>query len=337
MSPGVRRLTVLGKFKPFGLIAEATDDGKPPDLDVADSYEYFLFDPHLTGQREDGDGNEANFSRQREHELFSLLSRAMHKVVTPVIYSLAQVFGLRTLDESNTLASSHRELDSDSVDHLVSTFSSDPSLIAFAQLCCDKSWNDRSDSDFKEFCLQVLFDCISKDRPALLQVYLSLYTTIASMADLLVKTDSNVCDSLSISSLKVALAYNEAVTSGRLASSGGFVQSIFLASLGKRCEEILNCSTELKINLRNYLTSEAWSDDSNSKLQKDTMLLSWYLKWFSVPSPSIIRAAVEKIKSKFKISTSAVPLLRLLLPSTHISAISEIDRVFFPSNVTIAL
>nr|VDC78379.1 unnamed protein product [Brassica rapa] len=257
----------------------------------------------------------------------SLLSRAMHKVV----------FGLRTLDESNTLANSHRELDSDSVDHLVSTFSSDPSLIAFAQLCCDKSWNDRSDSDFKEFCLQVLFDCISKDRPALLQVYLSLYTTIASMADLLVKTDSNVCDSLSISSLKVALAYNEAVASGRLASSGGFVQSIFLASLGKRCEEILNCSTELKINLRNYLTSEAWSDDHNSKLQKDTILLSWYLKWFSVPSPSIIRAAVEKIKSKFKISTSAVPLLRLLLPSTHISAINEIDRVFFPSNVTIAL
>ncbi|KAJ4908777.1 Anaphase-promoting complex subunit 1 [Raphanus sativus] len=256
----------------------------------------------------------------------SLLSRAMHKV-----------FGLRTLDESNTLASSHKELDSDSVDHLVSTFSSDPSLIAFAQLCCDKSWNDRSDSDFKEFCLQVLFDCISKDRPALLQVYLSLYKTIGSMADLLVKNDSNVCDSLSISSLKVSLAYNEAVTSGRLASSGGFVQSIFLASLGKRCEEILNCSTELKIHLRNYLISETWHAVHNSEMQKDVILLSWYLKWFSVPSPSIIKAAVDKIKPKFKVSTSAVPLLRLLLPSTHISAISEIDRVFFPSNVTIAL
>ncbi|XP_024011523.1 anaphase-promoting complex subunit 1 [Eutrema salsugineum] len=253
----------------------------------------------------------------------SLLSRAMHKV-----------FGLRTLDEDNMLANSHRELDSDSVDHLVSTFSSDPSLIAFAQLCCDKSWNDRSDSDFKEFCLQVLFDCISKDRPALLQVYLSLYTTIGCMAELLVKSDSNVCDSLSISSLKVALAYNEAVSNGRLASSGGFVQSIFLASIGKRCEEILNSSRELKMKLRNYLTSEAWPDDDNSKLQKDTILLSWYIKWFSVPSPSIIKAAVEKIKSKRKMSTSAIPLLRLLLPSTHIIAISEIDRVFFPSNET---
>ncbi|ESQ40468.1 hypothetical protein EUTSA_v10012420mg [Eutrema salsugineum] len=222
------------------------------------------------------------------------------------------VFGLRTLDEDNMLANSHRELDSDSVDHLVSTFSSDPSLIAFAQLCCDKSWNDRSDSDFKEFCLQVLFDCISKDRPALLQV-IATFALYYSM---------------------VALAYNEAVSNGRLASSGGFVQSIFLASIGKRCEEILNSSRELKMKLRNYLTSEAWPDDDNSKLQKDTILLSWYIKWFSVPSPSIIKAAVEKIKSKRKMSTSAIPLLRLLLPSTHIIAISEIDRVFFPSNET---
>lgn len=30
---------------------------------------------------------------------------------------------------------------------------------------------DRSDADFQEFCLQVLFECVSKDRPALLQVY----------------------------------------------------------------------------------------------------------------------------------------------------------------------
>lgn len=85
------------------------------------------------------------------------------------------------------------------------------------------------------------------------------------------------------------------------------------------------------------MTSEAWPDNYNSKLQKDIILLSWYVKWFSVPSPSIIKAAVEKIKSKCKISTSAIPLLRLLLPSTHISAISEIDRVFFPSNGTTAL
>lgn len=69
MPPGVRQLTVLGKFKPFGLIAEATD-GKSPDENSTDSYQYLLFDPELTGERDDAVANEANFSRQREHELF---------------------------------------------------------------------------------------------------------------------------------------------------------------------------------------------------------------------------------------------------------------------------
>lgn len=35
----------------------------------------------------------------------------------------------------------------------------------------------RSDVDFQEFCLQVLFECVSKDRPALLQVTINLART----------------------------------------------------------------------------------------------------------------------------------------------------------------
>ncbi|MED6170432.1 hypothetical protein PIB30_030856 [Stylosanthes scabra] len=46
-SIGVRRLTVLGEFKPFGLIAEALD-GKVADDAASDKYEYFLFDPEIT-------------------------------------------------------------------------------------------------------------------------------------------------------------------------------------------------------------------------------------------------------------------------------------------------
>lgn len=49
--------------------------------------------------------------------------------------SLIQVFSL-TSDPNSGLGSV-------AVDQLVSTFSSDPSLIAFAQLCCDPSWNNR--------------------------------------------------------------------------------------------------------------------------------------------------------------------------------------------------
>jgi anaphase-promoting complex subunit 1 len=96
------------------------------------------------------------------------------------------------------------------VDQLVSTFSANPSLIAFAKLC-SVSWksrqvffltislylqksvawiistcfacnsaicpplmllssNCRCNSNFQEFCSQVLYECMSKDRPSLLQV-----------------------------------------------------------------------------------------------------------------------------------------------------------------------
>lgn len=87
----------------------------------------------------------------------------------------------------------------------------------------------RPDNDFQEFCLQVLFECVSKDRPALLQVinythytfqtpnlevisfinlsslqvYLSLYTTVGSMVDEITSDSCSSDDTLSLASLKV--------------------------------------------------------------------------------------------------------------------------------------
>ncbi|GMI87289.1 pollen calcium-binding protein 1, EMBRYO DEFECTIVE 2771, anaphase promoting complex 1 [Hibiscus trionum] len=243
----------------------------------------------------------------------SLLSRAMHKV-----------FG------STSLRAGKDGPTAVTVDQLVSTFSSDPSLIVFAQLFCDLSWNSRSDVDFQEFCLQVLFECISKDRPALLQVYLSLYTTIGTLAEQVSSSDFLVGDSLSLSSLKLALSYNEAVLSGRLTSSNGsIVQSVFLGSLRKRVEELLNCSEALKNDLRDYLNSGSWPDDGSSGVKSSTVL-SWYLQWFGVPAPAMVKTTVDKIKP-MNISLSPVPLLCLLLPGTHINAIEEINRFLLSS------
>uniref|UniRef100_A0A5B7B7B0 Putative anaphase-promoting complex subunit 1 isoform X2 n=1 Tax=Davidia involucrata TaxID=16924 RepID=A0A5B7B7B0_DAVIN len=249
----------------------------------------------------------------------SLLSRAMHKV-----------FGLTSLTAS-TRTSDCIGAGAVTVDQLVSTFSSDPSLIAFAQLCCDHSWNTRSDIDFQEFCLQVLFECVSKDRPALLQVYLSLYTMIWSMADQVTSGNSFLSDSLFISSLKLALAYSEALLNGRLTTSrGGIVQSTFLGSVRKRVEELLNYSPGLKNDFYNYMKSGTWPSGESPE-GKLLTLLSWYLQWYSVPAPSIIKMAVEKIKPMR--TSSSVPLLRLLLPRTHIKVIGEIDRLYFSSQV----
>ncbi|CAK9173534.1 unnamed protein product [Ilex paraguariensis] len=70
MSVGVRELSVLGEFKPFGLIAEALD-GKPAD-DVIDSYTYFLFDPEVCKQRDEADDSDTSSSSsdRSDHELF---------------------------------------------------------------------------------------------------------------------------------------------------------------------------------------------------------------------------------------------------------------------------
>ncbi|KAI9156140.1 hypothetical protein LWI28_001215 [Acer negundo] len=184
------------------------------------------------------------------------------------------------------------------------------------------------DANFQEFCLQVLFECISKDRPALLQVYLSLYTIVGSMADQVTRGDVIVADSLSVSNLKHALAYNEALLNGRLTTSrGGIVQSIFIGSLEKRLEELLKCSERLKNDFGNYLISGKWPDDIENH---SAVLLSWYLTWYSIPASSVIKTTVEKIKPKL-ISSSLVPLLRLLFPNTHMNAIGEVDKLISSS------
>ncbi|KAG6765462.1 hypothetical protein POTOM_029505 [Populus tomentosa] len=203
----------------------------------------------------------------------SLLSRAMHKV-----------FGLTNIKVGDPSTSDHSGPGSVTVDQLVSAFSSDPSLIAFAQLCCDPSWNCKSDVEFQEFCLQVLFECISKDRPALLQVYLSLYTTIGSMTDQVTNGTFIIGDSLALSSLKNDEAQ--------------YLRNLYLLSF----------------------------ESGMLALTYNEALLSGRLTTPRVPSSSIIKTAMERVKPKL-VSASSVPLLRLLLPRTHINAIGEIDKL----------
>ena len=65
MSVGVRNLTVLGEFKPFGLVAEVLD-GKPSD-NFTEKYDYFLFDPEIARQRDEAEDPDAS---PDDHELF---------------------------------------------------------------------------------------------------------------------------------------------------------------------------------------------------------------------------------------------------------------------------
>ncbi|XP_072985105.1 anaphase-promoting complex subunit 1 isoform X1 [Typha latifolia] len=251
----------------------------------------------------------------------SLLSRAMHKACDTSYIS------------GSTAGFSSLEHDSFKIDQLVSTFSADPSLISFAQLCCDSSWNSRTDAKFQEFCSQVLFECVSKDRPALLQVYLCLYTMIESMWEQVKSGHFIFHDSLFLSSLKLALAYNDALITGKLdCTNGGIVQTAFIESLRKRIDGILTASQSLKDNFLNYMEMGKWPSIQNEKGKVEAVLLSWYLLWYGIPPPHVVASAVEKIKLKGPMRGSMVPLLRLLLPTVHAKGIVEIDKLHFNSS-----
>ncbi|CAL5189482.1 unnamed protein product [Lathyrus oleraceus] len=94
MSIGVRRLTLLGEFKRFRLIAESLD-GKSAET-VAENYEYFLFEPKIARDRDVEDHCDevaSSLNTRGDHELFIRGKR--------IIWSIdARVFKRLTLQSS---------------------------------------------------------------------------------------------------------------------------------------------------------------------------------------------------------------------------------------------
>lgn len=138
------------------------------------------------------------------------------------------------------------------------------------------------------------------------------------------------CFSLAFST-QLALAYTQAALGGKLTNArGSVVQSIFIGSLRKRLEDLFQYSRHLSDDLHSYLKLGRWPADGSDGKRR-SIILSWYLQWFGMPSPSVVERAVKKVNAKSVSSSFLVPLLRLLLPSTHISALSEIGRLLCSS------
>ncbi|CAN6469882.1 unnamed protein product [Victoria cruziana] len=251
----------------------------------------------------------------------SLLSRVMHKVFD--IHSISTPRSRGDIGQPGVFK----------IDQLVNTFSANPSLISFSRIFCGNLQISSLDADFRDFCAQVLFDCMSKDRPGLLQVYISLYTFILSMCEQATSNNMLFSDTLSLSSIKVALAYNEALVNGLLDHSNGVIQSTFLASLGRRIEDILGSWDGASGHLIKYLADGQCPFQDMDKDLRSTLLLSCYLQWFEIPSASTVRTAVSNIKAKAALPS--VPFLHMLLPGAHISALSLIHKLLFPNAVNV--
>jgi len=104
-------------------------------------------------------------------------------------------------------------------------------------------------------------------------------------------------------------------------SKEGIVQSTFLGSVQKRVDEILNSSLEFPKDFSTYMKSGKWPTEDSERRVSST-LLSWYVRWYNVASPFEVKRALDKIKA---INTSSsVPLLHLVFPTTDVTALSEI-------------
>ncbi|KAK4359005.1 hypothetical protein RND71_021234 [Anisodus tanguticus] len=145
------------------------------------------------------------------------------------------------------------------------------------------------------------------------------------MVDQVTSSSSNLQDTLFISSLKIALAYNNGLLSK--SSKEGIVQSTFLGLVQKRVEEILSSSLEFQKDFSRYMKSGRWPTEDYAT--RASTLLSWYVQWYNVPSPFEVKRALDKIKP-INLSSS-VPLLHLVFPATDVTALSEINRVGFCS------
>lgn len=272
----------------------------------------------------------------------SLLSRAIHK----------------SGDDNCSRAAGRSQLSE--VDQLVSTFSADPSMLAFAQLFCSGADNKKSSGDFDNFCLQALYESVSTDRPALLQTYLALYTSVEALIDRATGrgTSANgICsDSLSIYSLKVAMAYCDNIDQS--AEGKPLVQRTFLSGLAKRVDDVLNSplrssseaqDAEMKpyfSELFSYLdtwqfplkqitqTEHGVKKTSGLGTRVCSIMFSCFLCWYGIPQPQRVASVLQQLvlevpgflNTRQSDLHSALPMLGLALPSTPLPALLRISE-----------
>ncbi|XP_024523349.1 anaphase-promoting complex subunit 1 isoform X2 [Selaginella moellendorffii] len=221
--------------------------------------------------------------------------------------------------------------DQSKVDELVGAFSSDPSLLAFAHLFCSSSFR----GEFQDFCLLALFECVSMDKPALLQTYIGLYTSVEALINR-VTGRGNCSESLfyaclAVQNLKVSLAYCGAAGHDPALQGPSLIQRTFLVSLAKRMDDIL---THWKCRrfedreqlgpppeLISYLSSHTWPRESGSSEDIQRLMFACYVSWEGVPQPALVTKALLEIQQSIpdwskQDRNSLLPMLASLLPGT---------------------
>jgi hypothetical protein len=90
------------------------------------------------------------------------------------------------------------------VAELLSAFSADPSMRAFAEHFCAAPPSDPEGRDFSTFCSTILHECVASEKPAIVRTYLELYTSVHRVAEAVANGGGvSGLDCLTVANLKV--------------------------------------------------------------------------------------------------------------------------------------
>jgi anaphase-promoting complex subunit 1 len=208
----------------------------------------------------------------------SLLSRSFSKASEPNLYSRV----------AQTMKSD-----------FIRSFSQDPNLLAFAKHFCEEPEAKRATVDedaavkrpasnayvhglsFSSFCTAVLYECLTRDKPEMLQTYLALYLSLSALDSDAASSEEATAQSLPLTlwNIKLLLEYYNHHNPGE----DGLIQPTFLLSIDRRIRAFFDdrCGS---LPLVQYVQTGCMPTE-----ERERLLLAAFLSYYQLPHPQAMR------------------------------------------------
>ena len=197
-------------------------------------------------------------------------------------------------------------------EEFVRSFSADPSIVAFAKHFCS------DDSERARFCTNVLYSCLTHEKPEMLPTYLSIYQAMEQL-----RHQEN---SLSLWNLLLALSYYHTSLDNKLRASWTsepLLQSEFMASLELKLHSFFG-SLPFEKQLSAYLSNGSHPVFTDSQVtgspKAQRVLFALMLTYLRMPSLRDIDNGRALMRAR-GVASPSLPILALLYPGVPVSSL----------------
>ena len=167
---------------------------------------------------------------------------------------------------------------------------------------------EREAKGIESFCTDVLYECLTHDKPESLQIYLSLYQAIERLG---------IWDSMTVWNMKMVLAHAEGLCTEWLSRGGkALIQLNYINSLKSRIREYFERrkdQLEVLINSSDYTQNERnnYIEKAQFDIPQD---LNTALIYYDIPYPSTLQKGKQIIHDKGETPESLLRLFELWDP-----------------------